>query len=197
MDIYSFGLTLAELFFPSGDELKHEYFTDLKTCEGRGASPCVEITQLIPVSLLYLILRMLATEPADRPTASQVHSELLNMYQKILRFPIYHYEDELLKNSHLRELPSFLVQRPELSELLQVYDKGKESVVFLTGHAGSGKTTVTLPFIETLMNRGGHVSIFFFDIAKTCPIKNKLEWMGNRLRGNIYKDGGTRVTVSC
>lgn len=149
---------------------------------------------------MELILKMMSTSPQERPSASTVHSVLLAIWRGMLTLPVHYYPTTLNTTSRLpspspaRESDIWL-ERPELDDLLKSYQDSRERIFFLSGPAGSGKSTIGLQFAQKVTLTDGGTSIIWITLNEGWVVKNELEVVGRQLRANIYRDSGHRVAV--
>ncbi|XP_035714209.1 serine/threonine-protein kinase Nek5-like isoform X3 [Folsomia candida] len=196
VDVYALGLILAELFLPCPAK---PILLELKDYAAKKTSTFNPTLILFPV--MELILKMMSTSPQERPSASTVHSVLLAIWRGMLTLPVHYYPTTLNTTSRLpspspaRESDIWL-ERPELDDLLKSYQDSRERIFFLSGPAGSGKSTIGLQFAQKVTLTDGGTSIIWITLNEGWVVKNELEVVGRQLRANIYRDSGHRVAVS-
>ncbi|XP_035712606.1 uncharacterized protein LOC110856036 isoform X1 [Folsomia candida] len=186
VDIYALALIIAALCIPNPAKSVQWQLKD--HFKGQLTQPHPALDQ-IPAPVRSLISEMMSTDPDKRPTACELHSRLNEMWRDNLELPIYRWDKT---NS---PVISGNVKRFELLELLRLHDEGQENVVFLSGEAGSGKTTLAVQFSQLIETNGIGESVIWIDTNYQFHIKNQLESLGCRVRANIYRSSGHRVAI--
>ncbi|XP_035716063.1 uncharacterized protein LOC118439127 [Folsomia candida] len=187
VDIYALALIIAALYIQNPAKSVQ---CQLKDNFKRQLAQTYPALDQIPPPVTSLICEMMSTDSEKRPPACEVHSRLNEMWRGNLKLPIYRLDKSNSPVTTANE------RRSELLKLLKLHDDGHENLVFLSGEAGSGKTTLALQFSQLIETNGVGESIIWIDTNYQFHIKNQLGSLGCRVRANIYRPSGHRIAIS-
>ncbi|MGK2963134.1 MAG: serine/threonine-protein kinase, partial [Gemmatimonadaceae bacterium] len=150
-DMFSLGIVLYEL---AAGRHPFDSSSDMAVLSAiilREAMPASQVNSRVPASLDAVVMKMLAKNPDDRPTADDV-AEALDAVAA-LQATSRHVTSTVVAQRGV------IGREPELSALPEAFDNARSARAFLvciSGEPGIGKTTLLETFLRTMADSSSH-----------------------------------------